>query len=288
VLCSRVGAGCLLSLRVLLLHIFELVQTRAQDVVRDPTEDRRKHKKDGDAAVDASQVTNNLLRGIRLLRHGHQRRRGQTRQTGDDPFSLRVLLLHVFELVQTRAQDVVRDPTEDRRKHKEDGDSAIDASQVTNDLLRGIRAFRLHHQRRSQSTTNRPSNDTLSLRVLLLHVFELVQTRAQDVVRDPTEDRRKHKEDGDSAIDTRQVTNNFLRLCGKRRLRETERGRRGRNSRRFDNLRFRGLRLIVKEKMREKSQFLIRVWVKIRAISFPRILFFGSAFCDGYRPFSSR
>ena len=212
-LCSRVGGGGLLSLRVLLLHIFELVQTRAQDVVRDPTEDRRKHKKDGDAAVDASQVTNNLLRGIRLLRHGHQRRRGQTRQTGDDPFSLRVLLLHVFELVQTRAQDVVRDPAEDRRKHKEDGDSAID---------------------------------------------------------------------------TRQVTNNFLRLCGKRRLRETERGRRGRNSRRFDNLRFRGLRLIVKEKMREKSQFLIRVWVKIRAISFPRILFFGSAFCDGYRPFSSR
>jgi len=57
-------------------------------------------------------------------------------------------------------------------------------------------------------------------------------------------------------------------------LRETERGRRGRNSRRFDNLRFRGLRLIVKEKMREKSQFLIRVRVKIRAISFQKRIFF--------------
>jgi hypothetical protein len=122
-----------------------------------------------------------------------------------------------------------------------------------------------------------------------LHVFELVQTRAQDVVRDPAEDRRKHKEDGDSAIDTRQVTNNFLRLCGKRRLRETERGRRGRDSRRFDNLRFRGLRLIVREKMREKSQSLIRVWVKIRAISFRaffRIRFLLST-TMGYRPFSS-
>ena len=131
-----------------------------------------------------------------------------------------------------------------------------------------------------------PFSAFLSLRVLLLHVFELVQTRAQDVVRDPTEDRRKHKEDGDSAIDTRQVTNDFLRLCGKRRLRETERGRRGRNSRRFDNLRFRGLRLIVKEQKREKCQFLIRVWAKIRAISFRA--FFSDPLSPrrrgGYRP----
>ena len=78
-----------------------------------------------------------------------------------------------------------------------------------------------------------------------LHIVALLQTRAQDVIRDPTEDRREHEEDGDSAIDTRQVTHNFFRLRrrGKRRLRETERtGRRDPHFRRFfRNLRFRRL-----------------------------------------------
>ena len=180
---------------------------------------------------------NNLLRGIRLLRP-LTHRRGTTRPNGAYPSSSRVFFA-CLRVGSNPGPRCCTRPTEDRRKHEEDGDSAIDTRQVTNDLFhKASSAFRLHHQGCSQSTPNRPSNDTPSSRVFLLHVFELVQTRAQDVVRDPPEDRRKHEEDGDSAIDTRQVTNNFFRLCGKRRLRETERGRgHGRHFRRFD-LRF--------------------------------------------------
>ena len=121
-------AKCLLLLRGSLLHVFELTKTRAENVVRHPAENRGEHEKDGDAAIDAGELTE-LFRSVGGFRHAHQSGSRETR-TREHTLLLRGSLLHVFELTKTRAENVVRHPAENRGEHEKDGDAAIDAGRV--------------------------------------------------------------------------------------------------------------------------------------------------------------
>ena len=135
-----------------------------------------------------------LRRGVSLFGHAEEAGGGEAK-AGGDTLLLRVGFLHVLELVQTRAEDVVRHPAEHGHERTEDDDARVEASGL-HELRRGVSLFG-HAGERSGGEAEAEGHTLLTLGILHLHIIELVQSGSQNVVQDPTkrrsENHEKHK-----------------------------------------------------------------------------------------------
>ena len=136
-----------LALRVRLLHVLKLAETRAEDVVRNPAKHRGEHEKDGNATIKTRDVTERVRGRFGKLRGAEQRAGGETageRARGASLVRLGILRLHLLELSHTRAKNVIRNPSEHRSEHRQEHERASIERRL-HELLRRVGALREKH-----------------------------------------------------------------------------------------------------------------------------------------------
>ena len=129
----------LLLLSGILLHLLELLETRAKDVVANPAKDGHESTEDGDAGVEVSEL-HGLGGGVSGLRHTHEGSGRKAADTSSETLALGVLLLHVVELVKAGLQDVERYPSQSRSKDDQENERpAVHGSQLGDFSRGGVR-----------------------------------------------------------------------------------------------------------------------------------------------------